>query len=82
MKTCIVHQCGNRSADGNFVGDLCAPCHRYLTTGKIGPTRSFLAELPALAATLQTIHANAAESAEWIRRHTTTALTRAGYEIQ
>lgn len=45
MKNCIVHKCTNNSDQGAFVGDLCAPCHNYLTTGKIGYTKSFLGDL-------------------------------------
>jgi hypothetical protein len=38
-----------------------------------------IAALPALLRKLELIHANAAESPEWIRRHTEEALTLAGY---
>lgn len=40
-----------------------------------------IAALPDLLNALETIHANAAESPEWIRRHTVTALTAAGYQF-
>lgn len=40
-----------------------------------------IAALPALITTLETIHANAAESAEWIRIRTRTALESAGYDF-
>jgi hypothetical protein len=39
---CLVHGCTNFSDQGEFVGDLCAPCHKILTTGYVGPTSSFL----------------------------------------
>ena len=32
-KNCIVLGCDNNSRDGSFVGDLCAPCHTFITTG-------------------------------------------------
>lgn len=41
--------------------------------------RRAVAALPDCLAALATIHANAAESPEWIRRHTAAALTKAGY---
>lgn len=40
-----------------------------------------IAAVPALLEALETIHANAAESPEWIRRHTTAALIAAGYQF-
>ena len=40
-----------------------------------------IAALPNLLNALEIIHANAAESPEWIRRHTVTALTAAGYQF-
>jgi len=42
---CIVSGCSNHTGVGRFVGSLCAPCHKYITTGKIGPTDSFLGVL-------------------------------------
>ena len=29
---CITLNCPNRVGEGMFVGDLCSPCHSYLTT--------------------------------------------------
>ena len=40
-----------------------------------------IAAVPALLEALEIIHANAAESPEWIRRHTTAALIAAGYQF-
>lgn len=40
-----------------------------------------ISAVPALLNALETIHANAAESPEWIRRHTIAALTAAGYQF-
>ena len=42
---CIVHGCPNRKNEGVFVGDICGPCYEYITTGKVGPTESFLGEI-------------------------------------
>jgi hypothetical protein len=28
---CIVFDCDNVKGQGSFIGDLCAPCHQYLT---------------------------------------------------
>ena len=42
---CIVHGCANRKNEGVFVGDVCGPCHEYITTGQVGPTESFLGEI-------------------------------------
>lgn len=39
---CIVNGCDNNNRDGEFIGRICAPCYKYLTTGKVGPTTSFL----------------------------------------
>lgn len=44
-KKCIVAGCVNHTSQGPFVGDLCKPCYKYLTTGKIGPTDSFLGDM-------------------------------------
>jgi len=45
MDECIVKGCTNKKWQGRFVGDLCAPCHSYITNGKIGFTNSFLGKL-------------------------------------
>jgi len=42
---CIVRGCENHKHQGRFVGDLCAPCHEYITIGRIGPTTSFLGRI-------------------------------------
>lgn len=44
-KKCIVHGCDNRETEGGFVGELCSPCHKMLTTGVLTPTNSFLGHL-------------------------------------
>jgi hypothetical protein len=31
---CIVKYCKNHSSQGRFIGDLCAPCHEYVTLGR------------------------------------------------
>lgn len=30
---CITHNCPNHSDQGRFIGDLCSPCHQFITTG-------------------------------------------------
>ncbi len=30
---CIVKDCENHKHEGDFVGDLCKPCHQFITTG-------------------------------------------------
>jgi hypothetical protein len=49
------------------------------TNGNEEANARAIAALPALLQKLELIHANAAESPEWIRRHTEEALTLAGY---
>lgn len=39
---CIVKGCSNHQHEGLFVGALCAPCYRMLTTGKIGNGATFV----------------------------------------
>jgi hypothetical protein len=34
MKRCIVMGCTNTSDEGAFIGDLCAPCHRFVASGE------------------------------------------------
>ena len=45
---CIVQGCVNRNSQGRFIGELCALCHKYLITGIVGPTTSFLKKIPLL----------------------------------
>jgi hypothetical protein len=37
---CIVMGCLNHSDGGQMIGELCAPCHEMLTTGKVHHTNS------------------------------------------
>ncbi len=30
---CIVKDCVNQANEGRFIGDLCSPCHEFVTTG-------------------------------------------------
>lgn len=46
---CVVFGCRNHRGEGQFVGELCAPCYGHITTGKVGPTASFLGDLTAAA---------------------------------
>lgn len=32
-RRCVVKDCANHTDQGMFVGDLCFPCHRYVTSG-------------------------------------------------
>lgn len=31
---CIVHNCENHPSQGEFVGNMCSPCHSFITTGR------------------------------------------------
>jgi len=31
---CIVKDCENHTHQGKFVGELCSPCHEFITEGK------------------------------------------------
>jgi hypothetical protein len=33
-KKCIVMDCANHTDEGKFIGDLCAPCHEFVATGR------------------------------------------------
>lgn len=46
VKKCLVKGCENHSNQGTFIGDLCAPCHHYLTSDEVGPTNSLLGSFP------------------------------------
>jgi hypothetical protein len=39
---CVVLDCVNYDDQGTFCGDLCFPCWKMLTTGKLGYGSSFL----------------------------------------
>ena len=43
---CIVHGCSNHSEEGEFVGDMCKPCHDMITTGRADkPSDNFIHKL-------------------------------------
>jgi hypothetical protein len=44
MDKCIVKGCQNHKHQGQFVGDLCAPCHRMLCEGQCLPSTAWFAE--------------------------------------
>jgi len=46
-KCCIVYLCENRADQGDFVGDLCAPCHAFVTGKRWPPTGPFGAARPS-----------------------------------
>jgi hypothetical protein len=33
-KKCIVMNCTNHTDEGGFIGDLCSPCHKFVTSGR------------------------------------------------
>jgi hypothetical protein len=33
-KKCIINGCENRNDQGEFHGDLCCPCHEYISNNK------------------------------------------------
>lgn len=43
-KRCIVYGCTNYEGEGEFVGDICYPCHRMLVSGIITPSSAFFVE--------------------------------------
>lgn len=46
---CIVHGCGNEKHQGNFIGDICAPCFHIITTGDASqPSANFIHRLWAV----------------------------------
>lgn len=49
---CIVFKCSNHTGEGKFIGPICLPCHNMITTGKLGPSDSFLGEIKDLINTL------------------------------
>jgi hypothetical protein len=54
---CIVKDCENHTHEGRFVGDLCSPCHAFITTGEGGQSQAYRnAELQA--ASLKIEHQN------------------------
>ncbi len=44
---CQVKGCSNKQTEGQFVGQLCLPCHTMLGRGEISNTTSFLKNLGA-----------------------------------
>jgi len=44
---CIVYGCQNHKHQGSFEGDLCAPCHRMLTTGEPKHGTTFVHDMEA-----------------------------------
>jgi len=41
-KKCIVYGCVNHNNEGQFIGELCAPCYAMITSGIITPSKNFL----------------------------------------
>jgi hypothetical protein len=44
VKKCIVHGCTNHEDQGSFEGDMCSPCYRIITTGKINPSDNWFVQ--------------------------------------
>ncbi|MBK3779827.1 hypothetical protein G3A43_06140 [Paraburkholderia aspalathi] len=62
MEKCIVKGCQNHKHQGLFVGDLCTPCHRMLTTGNVRASSAWFAkELAEIRATPTTVTAALAD---------------------
>ena len=40
---CIVKGCDNHKGEGQFVNDICSPCHRMLTEGVVTPSYNWFA---------------------------------------
>ena len=34
-KKCIIKGCKNHKGEGGFIGDICFPCYKMITTGNI-----------------------------------------------
>lgn len=34
VRKCIIMGCANHTNEGTFVGDLCSPCHKFVTSGE------------------------------------------------
>ena len=60
-KKCIVKGCTNYQGQGYFVGDLCAPCHRMLTTGNAAHNNTFVGELHQKARQLASLKSQVQE---------------------
>ena len=52
---CIVKDCENHTHEGKFVGDLCSPCHAFITTGEGGQSQAYrnLAQKPWVGLTVE-----------------------------
>lgn len=59
--------------------EIALPLGFFMEASEAKANARAIAALPELLAALERIHANAAESPEWIRRHTCAALEKAGY---
>lgn len=52
-RKCIAHACSNMTNEGQFVGNMCYPCHSFVTTGKGPHSQVFRNAKTALAHTAQ-----------------------------
>lgn len=53
QRKCLVFGCQNYTDQGLFIGPLCTPCYRMLTTGKIGAGATFIHKMFALLKDIQ-----------------------------
>jgi hypothetical protein len=44
MNRCIVYGCTNHKNQGSFEGDICTPCYRMITSGKINPSDNWFVQ--------------------------------------
>lgn len=52
-KRCMVHGCENRSDQGCFVGDMCAPCYAMITSGDTSiRSTNFISKLKTITESL------------------------------
>lgn len=43
---CIVYGCTNKKHEGNFIGNICCPCYKIITTGNLEqPSKNFIHKL-------------------------------------
>lgn len=70
-----------RAIYGDKGAEIALPFDFFMGDDEALANARAIAAVPALLKALEIIHANAAESPEWIRRHTTAALVAAGYQF-
>lgn len=51
-KRCIVLECTNHTDEGDFVGELCSPCHGFITKGTGTHSQAYRNAITAIVARL------------------------------